>query len=122
MIFMRFIKMKLKEDQGNIESAMVLIPLIFLFLCSAQLISTTFLRNSALVNVQSEASTRAISGEFRQGDLIARVENTDRFHDLRLLIVRNVKELPMLVPGLGSIINKRLESDVKGVAVIEVQP
>jgi hypothetical protein len=122
MRHLRFIGRKIIEDKGNIESAMVLIPLLFLFLCSAQLISTTFLRNSALINAQSEASTRAISGELIQGDSIVNVENSDRFHDLRLLIVRNVKDLPMLVPGLGRIINKRLESDIKGVAIIEVQP
>jgi hypothetical protein len=111
-----------KSERGSAESAMVLIPSLFLFLCGAQITSTVFIRNFELAKVQSEASTRAISNELNQSDSIIQVETPDRFHDLRLLVVKKRRDLPILVPGLASILGGSLKSEVTGVSVMEPAP
>jgi len=111
-----------KSERGSAESAMVLIPLLFLFLCGAQLTSTVFIRNFELSKVQSEASTRAISNELQQFDSIIQIETPDRFQELRLLVVKRQRELPIIVPGLASILNDSLKSEVTGVSVMEPAP
>ena len=112
----------IKDESGSAESAMVLIPVILLFLCSMQLVTAVFYRNLELRDVQSQASTRAISGEVANGDAFISIPSPDRFQDLKLLIVSKRREIPILVPGLGKIIGRTLESDVTGIAVVERQP
>jgi hypothetical protein len=111
-----------KSERGSAESAMVLVPLLFLFLCGAQLTSAVFIRNFELAKVQSEASTRAISNELQQFDSVIEVETPDRFQELRLLVVRKRRELPIIVPGLASILGSSLKSEVTGVSVMEPSP
>jgi hypothetical protein len=117
----RFTKF-LKSERASAESAMVLIPLLFLFLCGAQLTSTIFIRNFELAKVQSEASTRAISNEITGFDSVIEVSTPDRFQELRLLVVKKQRELPILVPGLASIFGDSLKSEVTGVSVMESAP
>lgn len=110
------------SERGSAESAMVLIPLLFLFLCGAQLTSTVFIRNFELAKVQSEALTRAISNELRSGDSVIEVDTPDRFQKLRLLVVRKQRDLPIIVPGLASFFGGSLQSEVTGISVMEVLP
>ena len=112
----------IKSERGSAESAMVLIPLLFLFLCGVQLTSTVFIRNFELAKVQSEASTRAISNELQQFDSVIEVETPDRFQELRLLVVKKRRELPIIVPGLASVLGGSLKSEVTGVSVMEPAP
>jgi hypothetical protein len=112
----------IKDESGSAESAMVLIPLVFLFLCSMQLVTAIYYRDIELRVVQSQASTRAISGEVAYGDAFVSIPSPDRFQDLRLLIVSKRREIPTFVPGLGKILERALESDVTGIAVVEQQP
>jgi hypothetical protein len=112
----------IKDESGSAESAMVLIPVIFLFLCSMQLVTAVFYRNLELRDVQSQASTRAISGEVANGDRFISIPSPDRFQDLKLLIVSKRREIPILVPGFGDLLGHGLESDVTGIAVVEQQP
>ena len=112
----------IRDESGSAESAMVLIPLVFLFLCSMQLVTAIFYRDIGLRDVQSQASTRAISGEAAYGDVFVSIPSPDRFQDLKLLIISKRREIPTLVPGLGKIIGRTLESDVTGIAVVERQP
>jgi hypothetical protein len=112
----------LKNEKGSAESAMVLIPVIFLFLCSMQLVIAVYYRNIELGDVQSQASTRAISGEVVKGDVFIGIPSPDRFQDLKLLIVKKRQDIPTLVPVFGNFLGHRLESDVTGIAVIESQP
>ena len=46
---------KLRQEHGNVESSLVLIPLIFLFLIAVELIVATNLRNSEFSLAQSDA-------------------------------------------------------------------
>jgi hypothetical protein len=110
------------SERGSAESAMVLIPLLFLFLCGAQLTSTVFIRNFELAKVQSEASTRAISNQLQSSDSIIEVNTPDRFQKLRLLVVKKQRNLPIIVPGLATFFGGSLKSEVTGISVIEVLP
>jgi len=112
----------IKDEKGSTESAMVLIPVVFLFLCSMQLVTAIFYRNVELRDVQSQASTRAISGEVAYGDKFVSIPSPDKFQDLKLIIVSKRREIPTLVPGLGKLLGRGLESDVTGIAVVEQQP
>jgi len=119
---MRFLKGFLVSERGSAESAMVLIPLLFLFLCGAQLTSTVFIRNFELAKVQSEASTRAISNEMRNGDSIIEIDTDDRFGKVRLLVVKKQRDLPIVVPGLEAFFDGSLKSKVTGISVMEAAP
>ena len=110
------------SERGSAESAMVLIPLLFLFLCGAQLTSTVFIRNFELAKVQSEASTRAISNQLQSSDSIIEVDTPDRFQKLRLLVVKKQRNLPIIVPGLATFFGGSVKSEVTGISVMEVLP
>jgi hypothetical protein len=110
------------SERGSAESAMVLIPLLFLFLCGAQLTSTVFIRNFELAKIQSEASTRAISNQLQSSDSIIEVDTPDRFQKLRLLVVKKQRNLPIIVPGLANFFGGSLKSEVTGISVMEVIP
>lgn len=98
---------------------MVLIPLLFLFLCGAQLTSAVFIRNLEIRKVQSEASIRAISHELEPQDTVLTVDIGNRFDSPNLLIVRKQREIPIIVPGLSKILGGVLFSSVTGVAIME---
>jgi hypothetical protein len=101
---------------------MVLIPLLFLFLCGAQLTSAVFIRNFEMAKVQSEASTRAISNEFLPNDSIVSVGSQYSLDRPKIVVVRREQEIPIMVPGLSRILGGGLISSVTGVAVLESSP
>lgn len=112
----------LASERGNVESAMVLIPLLFLFLCGMQLTSTIFIRNMEISKVQSEASTRAISHQIKGEDLVIPIQSRNPWANQKILVVKRDREIPIIVPGLSRILGGRLNSSVKGVAVMEQLP
>lgn len=63
----------LRQEDGNVESALVLIPMLILFLISAQLIVATNIRNTEMALAQGDASARAISHMFQPGDEVIEV-------------------------------------------------
>jgi hypothetical protein len=115
-------KALVKDESGNIESAMVLMPLLLLFLCSIQLASAIQIRNFDQSEVQSQASTRAISGTFAETDSIINISSSNPFEDQLLLIVSKRRDIPILIPGLSKVLGGKLQSDVKGIAVVESKP
>lgn len=112
----------IKDESGNIESAMVLIPLLLLFLCSIQLVTAIQIRNFDQSEVQSQASSSAISGAFAETDSILNISSSNSFEDQQLLIVSKRRDIPILIPGLSKVLGGRLQSEVTGVAVIENRP
>ncbi len=116
------LKKLIRDESGSVESALVLVPLLFLFLTSIQIVSAIHIRNSDQSDVQSRASSRAISGSYAKDDSILYVPSRNTFEDQRLLIVSQRREIPILIPGLSKLFGGKLQSDVKGVAVIESQP
>lgn len=113
------VKKFLRDESGNIESAMVLIPLLFLFLSTIQIVSAIHIRNSDQSDVQSQASSRAISGSYTETDSILNIPSSSRYEDQQILIVSKRSDIPLLIPGLTQLLGRKLQSDVTGVAVIE---
>ncbi len=111
--------MKAKDERGNVESSLVLIPLLFLFLIAVQLILAIGMRNADSLHVSDQASTRAISGIFSESDREEKLKSPDRFSNLSILITTQSRKIPALVPGLTALLGRDLETDVQGIAIIE---
>jgi len=105
------------REDGNVESALVIIPLLILFLIGAQVIAATNLRNADLAMAQGDAAARAISQEFHPDDEI--VEIGGRVEKIRVLVTHRSHTVPRLVPGLIELMGGSPVTDVVGVAVIE---
>lgn len=111
--------LKLKRDDGNVESAMVLIPLLILFLIGIELIAATNLRNGDAAIAQGEASRRAISGEIFSQDEVIELYSPDKFAHIRVLITHRRTTVPQLIPGLIALMSGSPSTDVKGAAIME---
>jgi len=109
----------LQGEGGNVESAMVLIPLLILFLIAIELIVATNLRNGDVAIAQGEASRRAISGQTYASDEVVELSSPDRFTHIRLLITHRRTTLPQIVPGLLALMGGLPSTDVKGAAIME---
>jgi len=107
----------LGKDDGNVESALVLIPLLILFLVGAQIIAATNLRNIDMATVQGDAATRAISHVYQPGDQV--IEVGGRIEKIQLLVTHRSNLLAQIVPGLAALMGGDPVSDVMGIAVIE---
>jgi len=105
-----------KED-GNVESALVLIPMLVLFLIGIQVIVATNIRNTDMALAQGDASARAISHNYQSGDEV--VEVGGRIEKIKILITHKSRTLPQLVPGLADLMGGAPATDVVGIAVIE---
>lgn len=104
------------DERGNVESSLVLIPLIFLFLVIFQLIIAINFKSIDHALVQSEATQQAIIGEV---DEDARIHRIDLYNDIRLMVISRARALPSLVPGLATILGRDPEITMHGVAVLE---
>ena len=106
----------LRED-GNVESALVLIPVLFLFLIGAQIIAATNLRNADLAMAQGDAAERAISQQFHADDEV--LEIGGGIEKIRVLITHRSHSVLQLVPGLIEIFGGAPKTQVLGISVIE---
>ena len=115
--FLSHLRSHMSKEDGNIESTLVIIPLLILFLTGAQVIAATNLRNADLALAQGDAAARAISKEFQAGDEV--VEIGGRVEKIRLLVTHRSHSVPQLLPGLVALLGGAPVTDVVGVAVIE---
>ena len=109
----------LKREDGNVESAMVLIPLLILFIIGIELIAATNLRNGDAAIAQGDASRWAISGEISSRDEVIELYSPDKFAHIRVLITHRRTTVPQLIPGLIALLNGSPSTDVKGAAIME---
>ena len=107
----------LRKEDGNVESALVLIPMLILFLIGVQLIVATNIRNTEMALAQGDASARAISHEYQLGDEVFEVGG--RIQKIQVLITHRTHILPQIVPGLVALMGGNPVSNVVGIAVIE---
>lgn len=112
-------KALLRLEDGNVESSLVLIPLLILFLICMELVVATNLRNGDFAIAQGDASRRAISGEIYSTDEVIELNSPDPFADIRVLISHRRTGLPQLVPGLIALMGGAPTTDVKGAAIME---
>ena len=108
----------LREERGSVESALVVIPLMTLFLISFQLVLTINNRNIEAAYAQSSATHSAITGRFESGDRVVNWNSADSSHDLRAVVSTHNQNLPNLVPFLGS---KDRVTSVHGFSILENQ-
>jgi hypothetical protein len=108
-----------QDESGSVESALVLIPLLILFLVTMQLGVAVNFRNIDRTFAQSEASERAISGQFIATDRVMEVNPFGTFNSLGILITKKVSSIPILIPFIGSFINRGHRTEVTGIAVLE---
>jgi hypothetical protein len=111
------IRTHLTKEDGNVESALVLIPLLIVFLIGAQIIAATNLRNADLAMAQGDAAARAISQEFHPDDEL--IEIGGGVEKIRVLVTHRSHTVPQLVPGLIELLGGAPATDVVGIAVIE---
>ena len=114
-----WLQSKYRQDDGNVESALVLIPLLILFMIAIELIVATNLRNSEFALTQSDVSSRAISGQVHSSDEVIELDSPDPFTHMKLLISHRKRSLPQLVPGLFALMGGSTEVEVNGAAVME---
>jgi hypothetical protein len=107
----------LAKEDGNVESALVLIPLLMVFLIGAQVIAATNLRNADLAMAQGDAAARAISQEFHPDDEL--IEIGGGIEKIQVLVTHRSHTVPQLVPGLIELFGGAPATDVVGIAVIE---
>ncbi len=105
------------REEGNVESALVIIPLLVLYLIGAQIMAATNMRNADLAMAQGDAAARAISQDFHPDDEI--VEIGGRVEKIRVVITHRSHTVPQLVPGLIELMGGAPVTDVVGVAVVE---
>ena len=117
----RYLRDLFKDESGSVESSLVLIPLLSLFLIAGQLTVALHSRNMEKMLAQDEASNRAISGEFKDSDTYFRIYSPDPNQNLDLVISHRKKSLIQLIPGLSQLIGSDLQTYVSGIAIIENQ-
>ena len=105
------------QEDGNVESALVLIPVLILFLMGVEIIVATNMRNTDIALAQGEAASRAISHNYQVGDQI--IEVGGRIEKINLLVTHKTHSLPELVPGLVQLMGGHPSIDVVGIAVVE---
>ena len=108
----------LKSENGNIESSLVIVPLIALFLATLQLIATVNFRNVDMTATQNRASKQAVWQEIKPTDQEIKLDSGSSFEKLRLLVVKTERNIPQIFPGIASLMGgKRIRTS--GTAVIE---
>jgi hypothetical protein len=109
------------DERGNVESSLVLIPLLVLFLVGFQLATAVHGRNITALEAQAEATTRAISGDFESGDLFVHIDTSGDGQNLDLLVTSRKMSLVDLLPGFLSGVSSHREIGIQGLAIVENQ-
>lgn len=107
-------------EDGVVESTLVIIPLLALFLLTLEIIIAINFRNVDLTLTQSDASTRAISAVVESGDEMLDFKSRKSLESIRILITHRKRILLRLVPKFllpGEEGSHSLE--VSGIAVVE---
>lgn len=117
---MEFAKKFWRDQEGAVESTLVVIPLVTLFLIAVELIVAVNYRNLDLTYAQSAASTEAISGVVPNSDEVISFSSPHSFEELRLVVAHRTRLLPRLIPTLPFFGGDGMHSTaVSGVAVME---
>ena len=109
----------LRDERGNVESSLVLIPLLTLFLITSQIAIAIHARDMQSIAAQDGASVAGISGNFSPDDTFIHIDSPDPHQNLDLVIRRKKSALPRIVPGLIELLHREPATDVSGLAVVE---
>lgn len=106
----------LRDERGSVESALVLVPLLTLFLVGMQISIAIHGRDIARVEAQDKANLRAISGDFLASDSFVTIHSGDGLRTL--LVVRKESSLPRTLIN-SPLFSGRRSVDVDGLAIVE---
>ena len=118
MVVMKNLVRYLHSDKGNVESALVIIPLLALFLATLQLIATVNYRNVDMTKTQNKAGYQAVWQQVNPGDQEIKLASGSPFEKLRLLVVKAEREVPQIFPGISALLGRK-KIRTTGTAVIE---
>jgi hypothetical protein len=120
---MEFVKKFWRDQEGVVESALVIIPLMALFLIAIELIVVVNFRNMDLTYAQSAATTEAITSVVPSSDEVISLSSPRSFDELRLVVTHRTRLLPRLLPALPFLSGVGTPStEVSGIAVMERRP
>ena len=120
---MRFLKKLLHNQDGVVESTLVIIQLMVVFLIAVELIVAVNYRNLDLSSAQSAATMGAITSVVSPGDEVVALTSDSSLEDLRILITHRTRLLPNLLPRLSFLGSSTPGStEVTGIAVMEDSP
>ena len=119
MKYLQSIIRMLRDQRGSVESALVLIPLLVLFLVGMQISIAIHARNVGRIDAQNNASVRAISGDFEEGDSFVHIESSGDSQNLDLLITRREGRVQDLIPEFLNGNSAHREIGVEGLAIVE---
>ena len=111
----------LADQRGNVESSLVLIPLLILSLVGFQLATAVHARNINTIEAQADATSRAISGEFEREDQFIHIDTSGDGQKLDLLVSSRRLSIVDLLPGFLSGKSSNREIHLHGLAVVENQ-
>ena len=109
---------RIRSEDGSVESALVVIPLMALFLISFQLVLTVTNRNILASYAQSSATHSSITGQFVNGDRVIDLDSPDAFTELKAVVSIRNRQLPNLVPFLDQ---RDRELRINGFSILEGQ-
>ena len=104
----------LRCERGNVESALVLLPLMSLFLIATQINVAIHSRNLEKIVVQDHASQRALTGDFEENDQFFSIYSPDPNQNLDLVVTTRERNLP-------KIFGDEYQVQVTGIAIVENQ-
>ena len=120
---MGFVKRFGHDEKGVLESSLVMIPLVLLFLITMGLVAAVNLRNIDASLAQSDASVSAITGSLNSSDEIVTLTRPGSRKGMRIVIARRSRPIPGFGTHLLLTSNLRFYStDAVGIAVMEENP
>ncbi len=120
---MGFAKNFWRKQEGVVESSLVMIPLVALFLITVELIVAVNYRNLDQTYAQSAASSEAISQVLPSSDEVISFSSPHSYDDLRLVVTHRSRLIPRLISGIPFLAGVGEHfTDVTGVAVMEHRP
>ena len=114
MAFVNLLLKFLRCERGNVESALVLLPLMSLFLIATQINVAIHSRNMEKVVVQDQASKKALTGDFEESDQFLPIYSPDPHQNLDLVVTTRESNVPR-------IFGDEYQVKVTGIAFVENQ-
>ena len=109
----------LRDERGSVESSLVMIPLLILFLVAFQLATAVHARNSTVLKAQAAATAKAISGQFEVDDQFIHIDSSGDGQNLDLLVTVRKLKLVDLLPGFLNGYSSHREIEIQGLAIVE---
>lgn len=120
---MGFVKRLERDERGVVESSLVMIPLILLFLITMELVAAVNFRNVDASLAQNDASIHAITGSFSSHDEVVTLAIRNSKKRLRMVISHRSRPLFGIASHLSPVSNRGyFSTDAVGIAVVEENP